>query len=138
MIVVIDTNVLLVSISSKSKYHWLYQLIINKKIHIAISQEILNEYEEIIGKHWNGSVANNVVRSLSELSTTITTNIYYNLLLIATDPDDNKFVDCAFAANADYIISNDHHFNVLKDVDFPAIPVLKIEEFKELTRDLIP
>ena len=33
--------------------------------------------------------------------------------------DDNKFVDCAFAANATYIVSDDKHYDVLKEVDFP-------------------
>ena len=38
---------------------------------------------------------------------------YYHFNLITADPDDNKFVDCAIAANAHYIVSNDKHFNVL-------------------------
>ena len=77
-------------------------------------------------------VAVNTVRSLTELSTSSLTTIYYNLKLIAADEDDNKFVDCAFAANADYIVTNDNHFNVLNSIDFPSIPTLRIEEFKEL------
>jgi predicted nucleic acid-binding protein len=58
--------------------------------------------------------------------------VYYNLNLIKADEDDNKFVDCAFAANADFIITNDSHFNILKDIDFPNIPVLSIVEFQVL------
>ncbi|MEO8149610.1 MAG: PIN domain-containing protein [Bacteroidia bacterium] len=52
--------------------------------------------------------------------------------MIAKDMDDNKFVDCAFAANADYLVSNDKVFKVLKTVEFPKINVLSIEEFIEL------
>jgi len=44
--VVIDTNVLLLSVSDRSKYHWLYKAIIEKKIGIAFTGEVLNEYEE--------------------------------------------------------------------------------------------
>jgi uncharacterized protein len=132
VVVVIDTNVLLVSISSKSKYHWLYNLIIDKKINIAITHDILTEYEEQLSNHWNPDVALNVTRSLTELSTASLIVVYYNLNLISVDEDDNKFVDCAFAANADFIITNDSHFNVLKTVDFPSIPILNIDKFKEL------
>lgn len=132
MLVVIDTNVLLVSISEKSKYYWLYQLIISNKIQIAFTNDILSEYEEQIGLHWHSDVASDVVRLLNELSTAYSTVIYYNLNLITADTDDNKFVDCAFAANADYIITNDSHFNVLKTIDFPSIPILRLEEFKDL------
>ena len=133
MLVVIDTNILLVSISSRSKYHWLYKLIIEKKIQIAVTHDILFEYEEQITLHWNADVAANVTRFLTELSTAVLTTIYYNLNLIRADADDNKFVDCAFAANADFIITNDSHFNILKSIDFPSIPILSIDKFKELT-----
>lgn len=114
MIVVIDTNVLLVSISNKSQYHWLYKTIIDKKIQVAFTTEILSEYEEQVTLHWHAEVASNVIRSLIELSTSKPTVIYFNLNLITNDPDDNKFVDCAFAANADFIVTNDSDFNILK------------------------
>ena len=47
---------------------------------------------------------------------------------IAADPDDNKFVDCAIAANADYIITNDNHFSVLKNIPFPRVNVLTLQQ----------
>ncbi len=49
--------------------------------------------------------------------------------LIETDKDDNKFVDCAIAANAKYIVTEDHHFNVLKKIEFPKLNVVNIDEF---------
>ncbi len=134
MLVVIDTNVLLVSISSRSKYHWLYQLIIDKKIQVAFTHDILSEYEEQIGLHWHPDVATNLTRSLTELSTAFLITIYYNLQLITAEIDDNKFVDCAFAANADFILTNDSHFNILKTIDFPSIPTLRLDEFHELLK----
>jgi len=69
---------------------------------------------------------------LTEITTSVSTVIYYNLRLIENDEDDNKFVDCAFSANAEFIITNDHHFNILKTIDFPSIPILSIDIFKEL------
>lgn len=52
--------------------------------------------------------------------------------LITTDPDDNKFVDCAFAAGATYIVSDDSHFNVLREISFPQLLVVKLKEFLEI------
>jgi uncharacterized protein len=49
--------------------------------------------------------------------------------LITIDPDDNKFVDCAIAAGADYIITNDHHFDILAQISFPEVRVCSAEEF---------
>ena len=130
--VLLDTNVLLVSISSRSKYHWLYQAILNKKFNLAVTSEILTEYEEIIGKHWSPNIASNVIRSILELPNLHFATIYYHLQLITTDPDDDKFVDCAFASNADYIITHDAHFKILERIDFPKIPIADILSFKRI------
>ena len=132
MLVVIDTNVLLVTVSDRSKFHWLYKTIIEKKVNIAFTNEMLAEYEEQIGAHWHADVAANVIRSLIELSTARLTVAYFNLKLITNDEDDNKFVDCAFAANADYIVTNDKDFDVLKTISFPSIKVTNLYEFKEI------
>ena len=48
---------------------------------------------------------------------------------ITAGPDDNKFVDCAIAANAKFIVTEDHYFNVLKEFDFPSIDVINIDDF---------
>lgn len=132
MLVIVDTNVLLVSVSSRSKYHWLYRAILDKKINIAFTNEILTEYEEKIAIHWHPEVAANVIRSLIELSSAQLTVVYFKFNIIVNDEDDNKFVDCAFASNADYIVTNDSDFNVLKTIEFPSIKIMTIEKFKTL------
>lgn len=132
MLVVVDTNILLVSVSDRSKFHWIYKSIIEKKISIAFANDILFEYEEQIGAHWHPEVAANVIRSLMELSTAKLTIAYFNLKLIKNDEDDNKFVDCAFASNAEYIVTNDGDFNVLKNINFPSIKVVNVYEFEEV------
>jgi len=60
--------------------------------------------------------------------------VYYHLRLITEDPDDDKFVDCAFKANAKYIVTQDHHYDVLKQTPFPRIEVIDIDEFLSLLR----
>jgi uncharacterized protein len=56
--------------------------------------------------------------------------VFYHLDLISADPDDNAFVDYAFAANAKYIVSHDRHLDILKSINFPVIKVIKIDEFR--------
>lgn len=57
---------------------------------------------------------------------------HFKFRLIEADHDDDKFVDCAFAANATYIVSDDSHFEVLKEIQFPKLLVLKLKKFLEL------
>ncbi len=62
----------------------------------------------------------------------VKTEVYFQLYLISHDPDDNKFVDCAFASNADCIVSHDQDFDILKTIDFPSIDVIQAINFKLL------
>ena len=84
-----------------------------------MSNEILEEYQEIIARKANAFVAENVVNAIVESEFVEFIDPQFHLDLITADPDDNKFVDCAFAANATYIVSDDKHFEVLKDVGSP-------------------
>lgn len=133
--IVVDTNVLLVSISDRSEYHWLYKGIISGDFELALTTEILNEYDEIISKKWHPDVAKDVLRTLLELPNIALIDIFFQLNLIAGDPDDNKFVDCAFSANAQYLVSNDRHLAVLRDIPFPKIPLVTIQEFKKIVKE---
>lgn len=52
------------------------------------------------------------------------------------DGDDNKFVDCALNGRADFIVTDDRHFRILKNISFPNLRVLNTREFlKRLTKD---
>ena len=51
--------------------------------------------------------------------------------LITADPDDNKFADCAIAAEADFIITADQHFEVMRGSGYKPQPVTP-EEFIRL------
>jgi len=135
MRVVLDTNVLLVSIPKLSKYRPIFENLIEKKYTLIISNEILTEYEEIITRQANEIVAQNIVKMLVTLSNVEKKEIYYNWHLIKSDEDDNKFADCAVAGNADYLVSNDHHFNVLETIDFPVVPLIDAEKFLELIKE---
>jgi predicted nucleic acid-binding protein len=55
---------------------------------------------------------------------------YFSWNLIAADPDDNKFVDCAIAAQARFLVNEDRHFTALRDVEFPKVDVIGIQAFQ--------
>ncbi len=128
--IILDTNVLLVSISSKSPYHCIFEKLIDGAYDLGITAEILMEYEEVIGRKFNLEVAKDTIRTLLALPNVKKINVYYNWNLIEADSDDNKFVDCAVSANATGIVTQDKHFNVLRDIFFPNITLISIADFK--------
>lgn len=75
-------------------------------------------------------MAKDVVRTLLVLPNVQQVTVYYKWNLIVADSDDNKFVDCAVGFNANGIVTQDKHFNVLKTIDFPKINLLSVNEFK--------
>ena len=117
------------ALSRHSEFYPVWQGILKGQYILCVSNDIISEYREIIAIKTSSVVADNVVRMLSESPYVEFIDPYYHLELIQADPDDNKFVDCAFAANATYIVSNDKHFEALKVIDFPQIQVIKLIEF---------
>ena len=127
--IVIDTNVLLVSISQRSKLHWVFRSLIDKKYTLCVTTDILAEYAEIIEEHMGHEASESVLGALNNLSNVEYITSYFKFRLLK-DEDDDKFVDCAIAANASYIVSHDKDFRVLKTINFPKVIVLDTDEFK--------
>lgn len=129
MKVVIDTNVLLMSLAKISKYRPIFDGLIKGKFRLAVSNEIFQEYIEIIGEKTTGEIAQNLAELLVKLENLDRVEVYFRWNLIEQDPDDNKFVDCAISARVRYIVSNDKHFNVLKEIKFPPVEVIDADSF---------
>jgi uncharacterized protein len=132
MRIVLDTNVLLTSISSKSSIHDVFLNFIEEKYELCVTTEILIEYEEVITRHMGKAAAANILAVIDNAPNVCFITRYFAWNLIAIDPDDNKFVDCAIAADARFIVSEDKHFNVLKEISFPTVQVLKVDAFREI------
>ena len=96
--------------------------------------EILDEYEEIIGSKTNPIIASNVIQMLINSPYVQFVDTYFHFHLIEQDRDDNKFVDCAIASNASYIVSEDSHFKHLKDVAFPSVDVIRLAQFLQILK----
>ena len=98
---------------------------------MCYTDEILNEYQEVLSHYYSDALAKYTVDAILNASHAKPITVYYKWQLIDADPDDNKFVDCAISANAVYIVSNDRHFNILRDIEFPKINVIDIDTFKK-------
>ena len=138
MRIVLDTNVLLVSISRRSPHHPIFQAFEEKQYELLVTTDILLEYEEIIGEEMSVNVAQNIVKGIQESNNAPHIHKYFFWNLITVDPDDNKFVDCAIAGNADFIVTDDRHFKVLKSIPFPKVMVISADDFVEMLSGIRP
>ena len=127
--VVLDTNCLLISLSKRGCYYKVWKDFFAEKYTLCYTNEILTEYEEILTLKMGPVIAQNVIKAIITRKNTLKFDAHFRFNLIQSDVDDNKFVDCAIVANASYIVSQDHHFDILKQYDFPKVDVIRLDDF---------
>ena len=129
--VVLDVNILVAIIGKASPFRWVFDCIIDGRISLCVTTEILLEYREILEQKNGTEVAENVLNLIAILPFTETAIVFFNFHLITKDEDDNKYVDCAVASNVVCLVSNDRHFQEIKKKPFPSVQLLTLMEFEE-------
>jgi len=132
--IVLDTNILISALSLKSPFRLVIDAFLDGRFDLFCTTEILVEYEEKLREKYDASTAGLFLDALMLAPNAVNIEIYYQVRLIYPDLDDNKFADCAFAANAHILVTNDRDFNVLKNIEFPSINIMRLEEFMEFLR----
>jgi putative PIN family toxin of toxin-antitoxin system len=127
---VVDTNILIASLSSRSPFHWFMQLILQEKVEIFVTTEIVMEYEEKLKEKYSLTLANNFLAFLQYGVNVHPVTVYYHWRLLK-DSDDDKFVNCCLASNAECLLSEDSDYNILKQINFPKINIVRLQEFKD-------
>lgn len=131
---VLDTNCLIQIVSPRSKYHSLWMSFVRGEYELCVSNEIIDEYLEILQKLTSVEVAEYIMKTIINSPFVVFIDPFYKFDLIQADKDDNKFVDCAIAAQARCIISNDHHYDILSTIPFPHVEVIKLTDFMEIMK----
>lgn len=129
MRIVLDTNSIIQCIGQHSIYRAVWTSILSGRNNLCVSNEILMGYDEILRQFFRPQFAEAVIDSIVTNPNTMFFTPHYHFNLITADPDDNKFVDCAIQANAHYIVTNDHHYDVLRQIDFPKVGIIKLMDF---------
>ena len=125
---VLDTNSLIQCISRRSKYHELWLSLLDGRNQLCVTTDILQEYAEILERKTNATFAELALDVITNNPYTHFITPYFHFNLIAADPDDDKFVDCAVAGNAKFIVTEDSHYDVLRNIDFPKVDIIKLDD----------
>lgn len=112
MIVTVDTNVIYSALySSSGASHFIFRLIIDEKLQLAISPQTYFEYYDVLTRKETRQklgLSINEIEDVLDLLALLAQKhqIYFLLRPNLKDEDDNIFVECAFASNSEYLITS--------------------------------
>lgn len=128
--VVLNTNIYISSILFGGKPEILIQLAREKVIDIFVSELILNELARIFKAkfNWDNDQIHFTIDALRKMTHVVIPTVYLNV--IELHDSDNRILECALEAGADFIISGDRH-HILPLKTFKGIKILGVSEFFE-------
>lgn len=136
MNIVLDSNVILQVAFTRKPLKIVWDKLLDGAYTLCVTEDILYEYQEkVIDCFHNEQLANVLINTLLNSPHVKRVETFFRYNLIQADPDDNKFVDCALACNAKYIVTEDSHFAVLADIDFPKVDVISLLDFISILRN---
>jgi putative PIN family toxin of toxin-antitoxin system len=105
--IVLDTNVLIsAAIQPRGLPAQVLELIASRAVELCISEELLDEYREVFGRaKFAGLDLHLVTRLLTLVADEATLVTPANRLTGSPDESDNRFYECAAAAEADCIVT---------------------------------
>lgn len=132
MKVILDTNVLISATFWNGDSNRILEKAEQKEFELVISKEILDEfigvlsYKEIQDKIRDKNLEmNRTVEKVVSIATIVEPHKKFSVITV--DPSDDKFLDCAFEAKAQFIVSQDKH--LLKLNEFEGIRIITPSEF---------
>lgn len=130
MKLVLDTNVVISGIFWEGVPNKIITNWFNGRFEVFISASILSEYEKVLKRIRSGLQVEEI-RQWIELIILRSSMVapLESLSIIEADPDDNKFLECAHSAEAEYIISGDKHLLNLET--YRRIRILSPSQFFE-------
>ena len=132
--VVLDTNIVVsAAICEDGNPAKIFEMLLLEEITNHTTEQIIDEIKKVmarpkITKRLSMVEVGFIVSNFERFSQKIKTKEVINE--VKDDPDDNKFIECAVAASADYIITGDEH--LLKIEEFRGIRIVSCTEFLEI------
>lgn len=129
--VVLDTNVIISAILFGGKPKAVMALVISGTVSCSLSRPILDELTAVLQRPkfgLSGLACLQILEQLHGICHIVSPQI--PLEVITEDPDDNRILECAVSANADFIITGDPH--LLRLQSFEGIRIMRPAEFLQV------
>jgi len=129
--VVLDTNTLISALLFSGTASRLAPLWQSRRITVLVSKEILQEYLRVLA-YPKFQLGDHEIRALVEeelLPFAETIRVRRRLAVVRRDPEDDKFLECAVAGRAEYLVTGDRDLREFGS--YRGITILTVGEFLE-------
>lgn len=133
LLVVIDTNVLISYLWGSKNAEIIAELIFAGKIQPVISDEVVQELLTVgkrskFKERFSFDVLHTLCDAYRDISLWV---VPKKKIVVIADSKDNIFLECAFEANVDYLITGDRH--LLKIGNYAGIHIVTPTDFLRMT-----
>jgi len=128
---VFDTNILISGVIRKGKPHKLLDHVVNKRLELVLSKELLDEFIDVIKRDklkLTAEQQNQFIEYVTTLSSVVEVASKFDI--VKEDPDDNIVLNVAHDGKADFIVSGDPDLLNLKE--FEGIGIVTASKMLEL------
>ena len=127
MRIVIDTNIIASALFFGGKPYLLLRYVMESRVDVVASKEIVDEYEEIVLRLQRKYPAINTRIPLQEIISKFEIIRVNSQIHISRDPADDKFISCALDGKCLYIVSGDS--DLLDIENYEGIEILTVSDF---------
>jgi putative PIN family toxin of toxin-antitoxin system len=127
---VADTNVLVSALLKDGPSRRIIRLAADKKIELYLSSEIMGEFGKVLARDFKYNERMVEKAQDAMLANMITIETKTTLNVVSKDPTDNKILECAVDAKAEYVLSYDRHLLELKH--YKEISIMTPDSFLTL------
>jgi putative PIN family toxin of toxin-antitoxin system len=131
--VVLDTNVLVSAIVYGGNPRKVLQAAISGAVEISVSEAIIKELQDVLQRpKFSLSVqfVHNTIAEMTSIAEWVVPTKHHHL--VNDDPSDNLVLDCAVAAEADYLVTGDDHLLQLKKCG--SVKIVNSQQFVEVLK----
>lgn len=132
---VFDTNVLVSALIKRGKPRELWDAMLDGKVRLAISNELLAEFDEVIERpEFDRYVNKHRIARFRRvlLQKARVSQITARFHQVTDDPDDNMILETAHSTRANYIVTGDS--DLLKLKRFRRIKIITVEQALRILR----
>ena len=131
--IVLDTNVILSAILFGGKPRQILEMALHGSIQIYLSEPLVEELSSVLRRpkfHYNAEAVQIIISELIGIAKWV--EPAQQISIIDEDPDDNRVLECAKEAKAQFLITGDNHLLNIKE--YSGIRIINPGRFLEIMR----